>query len=199
MRDPSAPRVSKTDFYQLGTAHNLSRFSLSADLFLIDRSHEQTYVPDDGSFEFKGRSRSYGFEARTSARLTRHLAFNGGFTKVGNAFFRGTAPRVYVDAAPHLVANAALTLSRLRGFSASLGYRHVGGYRLDGEDARPRAAGLDVLDFSLTKRITRALDFNLSADNLTNKRYYRRRTTSSQPRPGDPAAPASTARLGEIP
>jgi hypothetical protein len=47
----------------------------------------------------------------------------------------------------------------------------AGGYRLDPEDARPRASGLDVLDLSLTKRLHRWLDFNLALDNLTDKRY----------------------------
>jgi len=32
-------------------------------MFFIDRSNEQVYIPDDGSFEFKGPSRSYGYEA----------------------------------------------------------------------------------------------------------------------------------------
>ena len=105
-------------------------------------------------------------------QLTKHLAFNGGLTQVGNAFFRGTRPRLYVDGAPHTVANAALTISGYRGFDASLGYRHTGNYRLDGEDATLRASGLDVLDFSLRKRLHRLADFNFSIDNLTNKRYF---------------------------
>lgn len=95
VRDPSGPQVSTTDFYQLGTSHNLKRFSLSADLFLIDRSNEQVYIPDDGSVEFAGPSRSYGYEVKTSARLTRHLSFGGGVTRVMNAFygsFQLTAP-----------------------------------------------------------------------------------------------------------
>ncbi|HYP02583.1 MAG TPA: TonB-dependent receptor [Pyrinomonadaceae bacterium] len=168
----TAPKVATTDFYQLGTSHNFKRFSLVTDLFLIDRSNEQIYVPDDGSFEFTGASRSYGFEFKTSARLTKYLSFNGGLTQVSNAFFRGTRPRVYVDGAPHTVANAALTFNGYRGLSASLGYRHAGSYRLDGEDAALRASGLDVLDLSLTKRIRRWIDLNFSIDNLTNKRYF---------------------------
>jgi outer membrane receptor protein involved in Fe transport len=70
------------------------------------------------------------------------------------------------------VANAALTFSGYRGFDASLNYRHTGNYRLDGEDASIRASGLDVLDFSLRKRLRRFVDFNFSIDNLTNKRYF---------------------------
>jgi hypothetical protein len=172
VRNPSAPKVSTTDFYQLGTAHNLKRFSLSTDFFLIDRSNEQIYIPDDGSFELKGPSRSYGFEAKTSARLTRYLTFNAGLTQVSNAFYRGTFPRVYVDGAPHTVANGGLTFSGYRGFNASLGYRHVSNYRLDGEDASIRASGLDVMDFSMNKRVKSWVDFNFSLDNLTNKPYY---------------------------
>ncbi len=65
VRDSSGPKVSTTDFYQAGTAYNHQRFSLSADLFLIDRSNEQVYIPDDGSIEFADPSRAYGFEVKT--------------------------------------------------------------------------------------------------------------------------------------
>jgi outer membrane receptor protein involved in Fe transport len=53
VQQPSAPKVSTTDFYQIGTSYNWKRFSLSNDVFFIDRSNEQVYIPDDGSFEFK--------------------------------------------------------------------------------------------------------------------------------------------------
>lgn len=188
VRQPASPKVSTTDFYQVGTAYNLKRFSVSTDFFLIDRSNEQVYIPDDGSFEFKGATRSYGYEVKTSAKLTRYLTFNGGLTQVGNAFYRGTFPRVYVDSAPHTVGNAGLTFSGYRGFNASLGYRHTGNYRLDGEDAGIRASGLDVVDFSMSKRLRRWVDFNLSIDNLTNKRYYETQNFfESRLRPGDAA------------
>jgi outer membrane receptor protein involved in Fe transport len=59
---PEAPKVATTDFYQLGAAYHLRRISVSTDTFLIDRSNEQVYIPDDGTFEFKGPSRAYGFE-----------------------------------------------------------------------------------------------------------------------------------------
>ncbi|HEX8456267.1 MAG TPA: TonB-dependent receptor [Pyrinomonadaceae bacterium] len=190
VRNPAAPKVSTTDFYQLGTSHRFfKRLSLVTDLFLIDRSNEQVYIPDDGSFEFRGASRSSGFEFKTSAQLTKQLSFSGGLTRVSNAFYRGTRPRLYVDGAPHAVANAALTFASEGGFNAALGYRHADGYRLDGEDARLRAAGLDVLDFSMSKRLGRWLDFNLAVDNLTNKRYYETQNYfESRLRPGDPAA-----------
>ncbi|MGH9755738.1 MAG: TonB-dependent receptor, partial [Blastocatellia bacterium] len=169
---PDGERVSTTDFYQTGVSLNFKRASFSGDLFLIDRSNEQVYIPDDGSFEFKGPSRAYGFETKTSIKLTRYLAFNGGLTRVMNAFFRGTAPRVYVDSAPHLTSNAALTFAGWKGWSGSLRYRHIDSYRLDGEDPGVRASGFDVLDLSVTKRIRHWVDFNLSIDNLTDKRYF---------------------------
>lgn len=171
-QQPDGQRISTTDFYQVGTSHNFKRLSLSTDLFLIDRSNEQVYIPDDGSFEFLGPTRAYGFEAKTSVKLTRYLAFNGGLTRVMNAFYRGQQPRVYVDSAPHFISNAALTLSGWRGFNGSLRYRHIGNYRLDGEDPNIRAAGFDVIDLSINKQINRRLEFNLSVDNLTNKRYF---------------------------
>ncbi|HEX7318037.1 MAG TPA: TonB-dependent receptor [Pyrinomonadaceae bacterium] len=185
-RRPESPRVATTDFYQLGTSHNYKRVSASADLFLIDNSNQQVYVPDDGSIEFAGPSRAYGFELKNSIRVTRRLAFNGGLTRVMNAFYRGTRPREYVDSAPHTVANAGLTLSDYHGFSGSLRYRHTGNYRLDPLDAAVRASGLDVFDLGVTKRLRRDLDFNLAVDNLFNKRYYETQNFfESRVRPGD--------------
>jgi outer membrane receptor protein involved in Fe transport len=171
VQHPEQPRVSTTDFYQVGTSHVLRRVSLSTDLFLIDRSNEQVYIPDDGSFELKGPSRSYGWEAKTSVRLTHNLVLNGGLTQVSNAFYRG-APRVYVDSAPHSVANSGLTLVNWRGFNGSLRYRHISAYRLDGLNSAIRATGLDVLDLSMSKRIRHGVDFNFAIDNLNDKRYW---------------------------
>ena len=169
---PNAPKVSLTDFYQVGTSHNLRRFSLSTDIFLINRSNEQVYIPDDGSFEFKGPSRSYGWETKTAVQVIRHLALNGGFTQVSNAFYLGS-PRVYVDSAPHSVSNSGLTVSDWRGFNGSLRYRHISAYKLDGSDSRvPHATGLDVLDLSMSKTIRHGLDFNFAIDNLNDKRYW---------------------------
>lgn len=169
---PDSPRLSTTDFYQTGASFNANRLSISTDLFLIDRSNEQVYIPDDGSIEFKGASRAYGVEAKASIKLTRRLNFNAGITSVGNAFYRGSESRTYVDSAPRLVTNAGLTVSDWHGFSGSLRYRHGNNYRLDGEDPGIRAAGFDVIDFSLNRRLRRGIEFNLAIDNLTNKRYY---------------------------
>jgi outer membrane receptor protein involved in Fe transport len=187
VQQPGAPKLATTDFYQLGTSHNWHRFSLSTDLFFIDRSNEQVYIPDDGTFEFKGPSRSYGYEAKTSIQITPHLALNGGLTKVTNSFYRATLPRIYVDSAPHAVGNAGLTLSGWRGFTGSLRLRYIGNYRLDGEDATIRASGLTVLDFSMLKRLRSWMDLNFSVDNLTDKQYYETQNYfESRLRPGDP-------------
>ena len=167
-----APRLSTTDFYQTGAALNWRRFAVSGDLFLIDRSNEQVYLPDDGSIEFKDPSRAYGVEAKTSFSLTHHVSLNAGLTKVMNAFYRASFPRLYVDSAPHLVTNGGLTLNDWRGFTGSLRYRHISNYRLDGFDPTLRASGLDVLDFSLNKRLRRSVELNFAIDNLTNKRYF---------------------------
>jgi hypothetical protein len=188
VQQPAGPRLSTTDFYQIGSTHRLRRFSLTTDLFLIDRSNEQVYIPDDGSIEFAGPSRAYGFEVKNSIQLTRHLTFNGGLTRVTNAFFRATDPTVYVDSAPHTVANAALTLIDFRGFSGSLRYRHTSNYRLDGSDATIRASGLDVVDLNMRKRLRPWMDLNLAVDNLTNKRYFETQNFfESRVRPGDAA------------
>ena len=185
---PDSPRIATTDFYQLGTAYQRGRFSLSSDLFLIDRSNEQVYIPDDGTFELKDPSRSYGYEAKTSIRVTRYVNFSAGLTQVTNAFYRATAPRVYIDSAPHTVGNAALTLSGWRGFYSSLRYRHIGNYRLDSLDPAIRASGLDVVDFALTKPLRSWVDINLDVDNLSNKAYYETQNFfESRVAPGAPA------------
>jgi outer membrane receptor protein involved in Fe transport len=169
---PDQPRLATTDFYQLGASSHFRRLSVSADIFLIDHSNEQVYIPDDGSFEFKGPSRSYGYEAKASLALTRQLSLNGGLTKIGNAFFRGGETRVYVDSAPHFVANAALTLAAWRGWSGSLRMRAINHYRLDGEDPSIVAAGHTVFDLGIARKLNHAVELNLSLDNLTSRDYY---------------------------
>lgn len=165
-------RVATTDFYQLGLSHHAGRVSLSSDLFWIDRSNEKVYVPDDGSFEFYGPSRAYGFEGKASVPITRRVAFDGGITKVLNAFYRGARPRLYVDSAPRFTANAALTVADWKGWSGSLRMRAINHYRLDREDPAILASGHTVFDLGLSHRIRRGLDFNFTVDNLTNRAYY---------------------------
>jgi outer membrane receptor protein involved in Fe transport len=187
VQQPDSPRVSTTDFYQASAAYNHKRFSLGIDYFVIDHSNEQVYIPDDGSFEFKGPSRSTGYEVKASAQPTKHLVFSGGLTQVTNAFYRGTAPRVFVDSAPRTVADGRLTFSGFHGFFGTLAYRHTSNYRLDGEDATIRAAGLDVIDFSMSQRLRRWVDLNLSIDNLTDKHYLETQNYfESRLRPTDP-------------
>jgi outer membrane receptor protein involved in Fe transport len=185
---PDSPRIATTDFYQVGTAYQAGRISVTGDVFLIDRSNEQVYVPDDGTFELKGPSRSYGYEGKTSIRLTRFLSLNAGMTQVTNSFYRGSSPRVYVDSAPHTVANGGLTLSGWRGLYGSLRYRHISNYRLDGEDPTIRASGMDVLDLAVTKPVRPWLDLNFNVDNLTDTTYYETQNYfESRISPGAPA------------
>jgi len=172
VQHPEEPRLATTDFYQAGTSSNFGRLGLTTDVFLIDHSNEMVYIPDDGSYEFKGPSRAYGYEAKLSVALTRHLALSGGLTKIGNAFYKGGDHRVYVDSAPHLVANAALTLAAWHGWSGSLRMRAINHYRLDGDDPSIVASGHTVFDLGLARAIRRGIDFNLSLDNLTNHDYY---------------------------
>jgi outer membrane receptor protein involved in Fe transport len=169
---PSQPRLATTDFFQAGVSWNSGRFSFTADAFLIDHSNEQVYIPDDGSFEFKGPSRAYGYETKLSAALTRHITLSGGITKTANAFYLGGDHRVYVDSAPHFVANAALTLSPWHGWSGSLRFRAINHYRLDGEDASIVAAGHAVFDLGIARQIRRGIEFNVNVDNLTNRDYF---------------------------
>lgn len=176
IREPSSPKIATTDFYQSGASYNGSRVSAVFSTFLIDRSNEQVYIPDDGSVELAGPTRSYGFEARNSISIFKNLSFNAGLTKVIKAFYRGefSAPgeRVVIDSAPHLITNGGLVLSELRGFNSSLTWRHISNYRLDGEDADIKASGNDVVDFSISKHLSRHVDLNFSIDNVLNKRYF---------------------------
>ena len=169
---PDHPRLATTDFYQLGASAKFGRVAFSADAFLIDHSNEQVYIPDDGSFDFKGPSRAYGYEAKASVEITRRVSLNGGLTKIANAFFREGDRHVYVDSAPHFVANAALTVSAWRGWSGSLRMRAINHYRLDGEDPSIVATGHTVFDLGVAKRIHRSVELNLSLDNLTERDYY---------------------------
>lgn len=196
VRRPDGQKIAVTDFYQSGVSYNSKRISGSFDAFLIDRSNEQVYIPDDGSIELAGPTRSVGYEAKTSMHINRFMSFNAGFTKVIDAFYRGTAPRVYVDGAPHLTANAAITLAGIKGFSGSLRYRHGSSYLLDGLDETLRASGFDVVDLSVNKRVTRWLDLNFALDNVTNKRYFETQNFfESRVRPSD----APTTRVHVTP
>ena len=176
IRNPDAPKISTTDFYQAGISYNSSRFSVVFSTFLIDRSNEQVYIPDDGSIEFADRSRSFGFEIRSSVSLNRYLSFNGGLTQVVRAIYPGQFTsdnrRIVIDSAPRTVANTGLVVSEFRGFNASLNWRHISRYRLDGEDRSILASGNDVVDFALSRRLKKWVDFNISIDNLLNKRYF---------------------------
>ena len=187
VQHPEQPAVSTTDFYQVGSAQHFGRISTSADAFWIDRSSEQVYVPDDGTFEFKGPSRAYGVEAKASIELTHHFSLNGGLTKVANAFYRGAFPRVYVDSAPHFTANAGLTLAGWHGWSGSLRMRAINHYRLDGEDPSIVASGHTVFDLGLSRRIRRGVEFNLTLDNLTNRDYYETQNYFESRLPGQDA------------
>lgn len=167
---PDQPRLGVTDFFQSGVSSAFGRLSLSADAFLIDRSNEQVYVPDDGTFDLQGPTRAYGFEAKAAVNLTSRISFSGGLTKVGNAYFKDT--RLAVMNAPRFVANAALTVSQWRGWSGSIRMGAINHYALDQEDPSILAAGHTVFDFALAKQVHRGVELNLTVDNLTNRNYY---------------------------
>ncbi|MGI8495317.1 MAG: TonB-dependent receptor [Pyrinomonadaceae bacterium] len=178
IRNSDAPKISTTDFYQTGAVYNGRRFSVAPNFFFIDRSNEQVYIPDDGSIEFAGRSRSYGIELKTFARINKYLTFNAGLTQVFKAFYPGqfteTEPRrrIIVDTAPRTTANGSFVLTEYKDYNSWLTWRHISHYRLDGEDPNILASGYDIVDFSLTKHLKKWLDLNFSLDNLLNKKYY---------------------------
>jgi hypothetical protein len=169
---PDSQRIATTDFYQFGTSHRFGRISATTDLFLIDRSAEQVYLADDGTFEFLTPSRAYGFESKLGVEINRFVSVYGGITKVGNAFYRATFPSEYVTNAPHFVANAGVTVSSWRGWSGSLRMRSINHYRLDGLDSSILAAGHTVWDMGIARRIRRGVEFNLTIDNLADRSYW---------------------------
>jgi outer membrane receptor protein involved in Fe transport len=189
VRSPSGPKLATTDFWQAGLATAAGpHVSVVADAFLIDRSAEQVYVPDDGSLELAGPSRAYGYEFKSVLRLGRAVSVSGSLTRVMNAFFRGRGPRAYVSGAPHTVANAVLVLEDWHGMSASLRCRHASGYRLDDTDATLRASGRGVADLSITRTLGSRMAVHLAVDNLTDARYYETQNLfESRLRPEDPA------------
>jgi outer membrane receptor protein involved in Fe transport len=93
-------------------------------------------------------------------------------TKIGNAFFKDGDRRVYVDSAPHFVANAGVTLAGWRAWSASLRMRVINHYRLDGENPSIVASGSTVFDLGLARQLSHRVELNLSLDNLLNRDYY---------------------------
>ena len=111
-------------------------------------------------------------KAKTSVAITRHVSLNGGMTKIANAFYKGGDHRVYVDNAPHFVANAALTLAAWHGWSGSLRMRAINHYRLDGENPSIVAIGHALLDLGVAKQLNHTVELNFSADNLTNREYW---------------------------
>jgi hypothetical protein len=188
VQHPENPRISTTGFYEAGLAHPLGRLTLSESAFLIDRSHEQVYIPDDGTFEFKGRSRAYGFETRLHFALTRLVSLTAGITKVANAFYRGGETRIYADSAPHFAANAAFNVTSWKGWTGSLRLRAINHYRLDGQDASIVASGHTVVDLGVSRPIRRNLDFSLAIDNIMSRDYYETQNYFESRLPGeDPA------------
>jgi outer membrane receptor protein involved in Fe transport len=173
VREPAGPFIATTDFLQFGTAHRIGgTLNLRSSFFLIQPSNQLVYIPDDGSLEFADPSRSYGIQVQSSVRLNRYLSLDGGLTRVFNAYYRDILPRVYLDSAPHLVANAAFLLSNWRGWSGSFRMRAINHYRLDGEDPSIRAAGHTVFDFAMSKRLRPELEFNFALDNLLDRAYW---------------------------
>jgi len=169
---PDSQRISTTDFFQFGTSHRIGRLSATTDLFLIDRSAEQVYLADDGTFEFQGPSRAYGGEAKLGLEITRHLSLFGGVTKVGNVFYRSTGPREYVTNAPRFVTNAGITLAAWKGWSGSVRMRSINHYRLDSLDSSVLAAGHTVWDVGIARRIRRGIEFNVTVDNFADRSYW---------------------------
>ncbi len=173
IQEPTSALTALTKFSMVGWSLNWTKFSLAADAFLIDRTLETIYAADDGTTEFTTPSRSSGWEAKTSYQITPWLSWNGSVTKVMNAFYRGTQPRIYIDRAPHFTAYSAFTVSNYKGWSGSLRVRAINRYILNGEgNGGAIVPGHTVWDLSFARSINKYLDLNFAADNLLDKQYY---------------------------
>lgn len=173
VRRPDGPLIATTDFLQWGVQQSIgSRISLLGDFFHISTSNQLVYIPDDGSLEFADPARSYGFEARLSAAITSHVSFDGGITKVLNAYYRGLLERIYLDSAPRFTTSAAIILSDWDGWAGSLRMRAINHYRLDGEDPSIQAAGHVVFDAAISRDVTHQVSLNLAVDNVLNRDYW---------------------------
>jgi outer membrane receptor protein involved in Fe transport len=110
---------------------------------------------------------------KSSIQLTRHLSWNGSITKIGNSYYRDTEPREYVDRAPFFTAYSALTLNPWHGWSGSVRFRAISGFKVNGEEGDYiRGPGCSLTDISVTRRINRWLEFNFAVDNIFDRQYY---------------------------
>ena len=173
VRRPNGPHVSTTDFQQFGFEYSpVDRWSLLADMFVIRQSNQLVYIPDDGSIEFSDPSRSYGYELKTSLDLTSKLGVAGSITKVLNAYFLDSEPRLYLERAPRFVAESSLVLSNWRRWNASVRMRAINHYRLLGDDPSVLAAGHTVFDVSVGRRLTSKMEVYFAADNVFDRDYW---------------------------
>ncbi len=173
VRRPNSPHVSTTDFQQFGVRHLLlDRWSVLADMFFIRQSNQLVFVPDDGTIELTDPSRSYGYEVRTTLDVTSKLGLAGSITKVLNAYFADTKPRLYLERAPSFVAEGSLTLTNWRNWSGSLRMRAINHYRLVADSSTTLAAGHTVFDLAVSRRINPTVELYFAADNLFDREYW---------------------------
>lgn len=184
---PKGPKVSNTDFYQLGFTYNKNRLSFASTFFLIDNSATQVYIPDDNTIEFQGPSRSYGYEVKTGVRLNSYLSLNLSGTRVLNSFFRGTSPREFVSNAPSVTLNANLVLASFKRFNGVISYRHINSYILDSINTSIKASGLDVVDLQVSRKLFKHFAASIGIDNLLNKKFFEvQNFGDSRAHPNDP-------------
>ena len=92
--------------------------------------------------------------------------------KVANAFYRSTAPRVYVDSASQFIASGGITLSAWKGWSTALTVRAINPTGLDGLNPSIVASGHAAFDLSASRQVRRGIDVNFAAENFANRGYY---------------------------
>ena len=187
-RRPDSPHISTTDFQQIGIEHLLlDRWSVMADMFLIRQSNQLVYIPDDGTIDFAEPSRSHGYEVRTSVDLTSKLGLSASVTKVLNAYFANSEPRLYLERAPSFVAEGSIVLADWRKWSGSLRMRAINHYRLAADDPAILAAGHTVFDVAASRRISPMLDLYVAADNLLDREYWETQNFFASRLPGQDA------------
>ena len=139
---PINPGWRRPIFTSSGASSNHGRFGVSADLFLIDHSNEQVYIPDDGSFEFKGPSRAYGY--RDEGLGTTHASSFSEWRDDKDRkrlFQRRRSPGLRGQRAAFCGQRRA-DAAAWQGWSGSLRMRAINHYRLDGEILRSWLPGI---------------------------------------------------------
>lgn len=171
IRSPKLLEITEMDFYQFGTSYDSSRFSADFRVFLSDRFSREPFVSTDEPSELFENSRSYGVKFGGSAQVTKNLSVNGSLKHSPKSYIRNTASPEMDDSAPNTIAVGGMVLNDVRDFNFSLGFRYISGYRFEDELKSIKLGGHNAVNFAMSKRLKKWVDFNFSVENFFDKKY----------------------------